>query len=227
MIDAAVLAHFAEVMKPEPRRLPDPQTRELRALISRREQLVRMMTAERNRQFHALKSVGAGMRAVVECLKKQIAILDRQIAGAIKAAPRFRAKAELLGSAPGVGRVLSATIIARLPELGTKSRRKVAALVGVAPFNRDSGKMKGKRTIWGGPGDVRAALYMGTTTAIRLNPMMRRFYDRLRSAGKSPKMALTACMRKLIVMLNAMLRSGNRWSEERPVLTLETTPIST
>jgi transposase len=167
------------------------------------------------------------MRAIVECLKKQIAILDKQIAGVIKETPRFRAKAELLRSAPGVGRSLGATIIARLPELGTESRRKVAALVGVAPFNRDSGKMKGKRTIWGGRGDVRAALYLGTMTAIRLNPMMRGFYDRLRSAGKSPKMALTACMRKLIVMLNAMLRSGDRWSEERSLLRLETTPIST
>lgn len=213
-IDADVLAHFAEVMKPEPRRLPDPQTRKLRALITRRGQLVRMMTAERNREYHALESVRAGLVAIRRCLKKQIAVLDKEIATVVRETPAFREKAELLRSAPGVGQLLSATFLARLPELGTLNRKKIAALVGLAPFNRDSGKMKGKRAIWGGRGDVRAILYMGTVAAVRLNPSMRTFYERLRAAGKSPKMALTACMRKFIVMLNAMLRAGNPWSRE-------------
>jgi transposase len=215
-IDADVLAHFAEVMKPEPRRLADPQTRKLRALITRREQLVRMMTAERNREYHALESVRAGLVAVVRCLKKQIVVLDKEIAAVVQETPAFREKAELLRSAPGVGQVLSATFLVRLPELGTLNRKKIAALVGVAPFNRDSGKMKGKRAIWGGRGDVRAILYMGTVAAVRVNPSMRAFFKRLRTAGKSPKMALTACMRKFIVMLNAMLRAASRWSDERP-----------
>jgi transposase len=215
-IDADVLAHFAEVMKPEPRRLADPQTRKLRVLITRRGQLVRMMTAERNREYHALESVRAGLVAIMRCLKKQIAVLDKEIAAVVKETPAFREKAELLRSAPGVGQVLSATFLARLPELGTLNRKKIAALVGLAPFNRDGGKMKGKRAIWGGRGDVRAILYMGTVAAVRLNPSMRAFFERLRTAGKSPKMALTACMRKFIVMLNAMLRTGSRWSGERP-----------
>jgi transposase len=213
-IDADVLAHFAEVMKPEPRRLADPQTRKLRALITRREQLVRMMTAERNREYHALESVRAGLVAIMRCLKKQIAVLDKEIAAVVRQTPAFREKAELLRTAPGVGQVLSATFLARLPELGTLNRKKIAALVGLAPFNRDSGKMKGKRAIWGGRGDVRAILYMGTVAAVRLNPSMRAFFERLRAAGKSPKMALTACMRKFIVMLNAMLRAGSPWSRE-------------
>jgi transposase len=214
-IDAAVLAHFAEVMKPELRRLPDAETRKLRALVTRRDQLVRMMTAEQNRRLHALASVRPGLAAILRCLKKQIAVLDKQLAALIRATPAFRQKAELLRSAPGVGQVVCATLLAHLPELGTLNRKKIAALVGVAPFNRDSGRLKGKRAIWGGRGDVRAMLYMGTLAAVRLNPTLRAFHGRLRAAGKSPKMALTACMRKLVVMLNAMLKAGSPCSEER------------
>jgi transposase len=206
-IDAAVLAHFADVMKPELRRLPDPETRKLRALTIRRNQLVRMMTAEQNRQLQALESVRAGLAAIIRCLKKQIAVLDKQLAALIRATPAFRQKAELLRSAPGVGPVVSATLIAHLSELGTLNRKKIAALVGVAPFNRGSGRLKGKRAIWGGRGDVRAMLYMSTLVAVRLNPTLRAFHIRLRSAGKSPKMALTVCMRKLIVILNSMLKN--------------------
>ena len=214
-IDAAVLAHFAEVMKPELRRLRDPETRKLRALITRRTQLVRMMTAEQNRRLHALESVRAGLSVIVRCLKKQIGVLDKQLAALIRATPAFRQKEELLRSAPGMGQVVSATLIAHLSELGTLNRKKIAALVDVAPFNRDSGKTKGKRAIWGGRSDVRSMLYMSTLVAVRLNPSLRVFHDRLRRAGKSPKMTLTACMRKLVVMLNAMLKSGNRCVDER------------
>jgi transposase len=213
-IDADVLAHFAEVMKPEPRRLPDPQTRKLRALITRRGQLVRMMTAERNREYHALESVRAGLVAIRRCLKKQIAVLDKEIATVVRETPAFREKAELLRSAPGVGQLLSATFLARLPELGTLNRKKIAALVDLAPFNRDSGKMKGKRAIWGWPRRrTRHPLY-GHGRGSSAQSIDAHLLWRLRAAGKSPKMALTACMRKFIVMLNAMLRAGNPWSRE-------------
>jgi transposase len=210
-IDAAVLAHFAEVTKPELRRLPNPETRKLRALITRRNQLVRMMTAEQNRQLQVLESVRAGLAAIIQCLKKQISVLDKQLAALIRATPAFRQKADLLRSAPGVGPVVSATLIAHLSELGTLNRKKIAALVGVPPFNRDSGKLKGKRAIWGGLSDVRAMLYMSTLVAVRLNPSLREFHQRLRRAGKSPKMALTACMRKMIVTLNAIIKHETHW----------------
>lgn len=206
-IDAEVLAHFAAVMKPEPRQLADPETRTLRALVTRRRQLVQMVTAELNRRRRALEVVREGFVATMRCFKKQIAAIDKQLATLIQQTPTFRQKAELLRSAPGVGKVASATLLARLPELGTLDRKKIAALVGVAPYNRDSGKMKGKRAIWGGRGDVRAVLYMSTLAAVRLNPSLHEFHQRLRHAGKSPKMALTACMRKLIVILNAMLKN--------------------
>jgi transposase len=207
-IDAEVLAHFAEVMKPEPRQMADAETRKLRALVSRRRQLIQIVTAELNRRRHFLdEAVRDGFAATIHCCKKQIAAIDKQLTTLIGQTPRFRHKAELLRSAPGVGRVASATLLARLPELGTLDRKKIAALVGVAPYNRDSGKMKGKRAIWGGRGDVRAVLYMSTLVAVRLNPSLREFHQRLRHAGKSPKMALTACMRKLIVLLNAMLKN--------------------
>ena len=172
-----------------------------------------MMTAEQNGRLRA-GSVRAGLSVIVRCLKKQIGVLEKQLAALIPATPAFREKEELLRSAPGVGQVVSATPMAHLSELGTLNRKKIAALVGVAPFNRDSGKMKGKRAIWGGRSDVRSMLYMSTLVAVRLNPSLREFHDRLR-AGKSPKMALTACMRKLVVMLNAMLKSGNRCVGER------------
>ena len=206
-IDAEVLAHFAEVMKPEPRQMADPETRKLRALVTRRRQLVQMVTAELNRRRHSLEAVREGFVATIRCCKRQIAAIDKQLAALIQQTPKFRQKAKLLRSAPGIGGIASATLLARLPELGTLDRKKIAALVGVAPYNRDSGKMKGKRAIWGGRGDVRAVLYMSTLVAVRLNPSLREFHQRLRRAGKSPKMALTACMRKLIVILNAMLKN--------------------
>ena len=148
-----------------------------------------------------------GFVATIRCCKQQIAAIDKHLATLIRQTPKFRQKAELLRSAPGIGGVASAPLLARLPELGTLDRKKIAALVGVAPYSRDSEKIKGKRAIWGGRGDVRAVLYMSTLVAVRLNPSLREFHQRLRRAGKSPKMALTACMRKLIVILNAMLKN--------------------
>ena len=211
-IDAEVLAHFAEVMKPEPRQMADPETRKLRALVTRRRQLVQMVTAELNRRRRSLQVVREGFVATIRCCKRQIAAIDKQLATLIQQRSKFRQKAALLRSAPGIGGVASATLLARLPELGTLDRKQIAALVGVAPYNRDSGKMKGKRAIWGGRGDVRAVLYMSTLVAVRLNPSLREFHQRLRRAGKSPKMALTACMRKLIVILNAMLKNESPYT---------------
>jgi transposase len=211
-IDAEVLAHFAEVMKPEPRRLADADTRKLRILVARRYQLIQMMTAELNRQSHSLATLREGFAATIRCFKKQIANIDKQLMALIQAVPELRTKAELLRSTPGIGAVASSTLLARLPELGTLDRKKIAALVGVAPFNRDSGKLKGKRVIWGGRSDVRAVLYMSALVAIRRNPLLRDFYQRLRRAGKTPKLALTACMRKLIIMLNALIRHQTPWA---------------
>jgi len=211
-IDAKVLAHFAEVMKPEPRRMADAETRKFRVLVARRYQLIQMMTAELHRQSHSLAALREGFVATNRCFKKQIASIDKQLAALIQETPALREKAELLRTTPGIGVVASATLLARLPELGTLDRKKIAALVGVAPFNRDSGKFKGKRAIWGGRSDVRGVLYMSALVAVRRNPPLRDFYRRLREAGKTPKMALTACMRKLIVILNALVKHRTPWA---------------
>jgi transposase len=210
-IDAQVLAHFAEVMKPEPRRMADPETRRLKVLITRRSQLIHMMTAELHRQSHSLAVLREGFVATIRCFKKQIATIDKQLATLIQQTPALREKSELLRSTPGIGVVASTTLLARLPELGKLDRKKIAALVGVAPFNRDSGKMKGKRAIWGGRSDIRGVLYMSALVAIRRNASIRDFYQRLRRAGKTPKVALTACMRKLIVSLNALIKHQTPW----------------
>lgn len=211
-IDAEVLAHFAEVMKPEPRRMADVETRKLRLLVARRSQLIQMMTAELHRQSHSLASLREGFIATIRCFKKQITRIDKELTMLIQETPALREKAELLRSTPGVGAVASATLLARLPELGSLDRKKIAALVGVAPFNRDSGKLKGKRAIWGGRSDLRGVLYMSTVVAVRRNPPLRDFYQRLRGAGKPSKLALTACMRKLIVTLNAVIRHRTPWA---------------
>lgn len=212
-IDAEVLAHFAEVMRPSPTKLANPETRALRAFVNRRQQLVQMVTAELNRRRRSLEVVRAGFAATLRCLKREIAAIDKQMAALIEQASAFRERAAILRSAPGIGAVAAATLLARLPELGNLDRKQIAALVGVAPFNRDSGRVRGKRAIWGGRRDVRGILYMSALVAIRLNPALRAFHDRLRHAGKSPKIAITASMRKLVVMLNAMLKSSTPYVE--------------
>ena len=211
-IDADVLAHYAAVMDPELRRMPDAQTRKLRALLARRRQLLVMMVAEGNRSAHALEVVRRGISVTLRCFKKQVAALDRELATFIRETPAWRAKSELLRSVPGVGAVACATLLAHLPELGTLSRKKIAALVGVAPFNRDSGTLRGRRMIWGGRGPVRAVLYMCTLVAIKRNPIIGTYYRRLQAAGKPSKVALIACARKLIVILNAMVQRGTLWA---------------
>jgi transposase len=217
VIDAEVLAHYAEALKPERRVLPDLQTRKLKALLARRRQLLGMIVAEGNRAAHALDVVRRGIDATVRCLKKQVAVLDRELARFIREVPAWRSKSELLRSVPGVGPIASATLLAELPELGRLNRKQIAALVGVAPFNRDSGSLHGRRMIWGGRSSVRAVLYMCVVAALRGNPVIAEHYRRLHGAGKPAKVALVACMRKLTVILNALVRTGTAWSP--PTLT--------
>jgi transposase len=210
-IDAKVLAHFAEAMKPKVRAMPDPATRQLKALLTRRRQLIAMMIAEQNRRRGVLEVLRQGIVATIRCLKRQIAAVDQEVAKLIREAPKLLRRAELLSSVPGVGPVTSATLIAQLPGIGALNRKEVAALVGVAPFNRDSGKHHGKRAIWGGRAPVCAILYMITLVAVRRNPVLRDFYQRLRKGGKPAKVALVASMHKLIVILNALVRHDTHW----------------
>jgi transposase len=220
-IDAAVLAHFAEVMQPSQRTLPDAKTRELRALLARRRQLVEMITAETNRRAHALELVRRGIAITVRCLKLQVGALDRELSAFVQKMPAWRRKAELLRTTPGVGPITSATLLAQLPELGTLNRKQIAVLVGVALFNRDSGTMRGQRRIWGGRSQVRTVLYMCTVAALRPNPVIRAFYQRLRAVGKPGHVAVVASMHKLILILNAMLHQETGW---RPPLLVNQVP---
>jgi len=213
-LDAQVLARFGEGVKPQPRPLPDAQTQELKALVVRRRQLVEMTTAEKNRLRRAAPRLRPQLQEHIDWLKRQSQELDKALGELIRSSPAWRAKEKLLDSVPGVGPVLCTTLLAQLPELGDLSRRQVCALVGVAPFNRDSGTLRGRRTVWGGRSQVRAALYMGTLVASRFNPVIKAFYQRLCAAGKAKKVALTACMRKLLTILNSMLKHGNTWNPE-------------
>jgi len=212
-VDAQTLAHFAEVMRPEPRPLPDEQTQALAAILTRRRQLVEMLTAEKNRLASASQPVRKSLRTHIAWLERELAHTDRDLAHAIRESPVWREKDALLRSTPGVGPVLTTTLLANLPELGTLTGKQIAALVGVAPLNRDSGTLRGKRTVWGGRAHVRAALYMSALVGTRFNPVLRAFYQRLCAAGKAKKVALTACMRKLLTILNAMLKYRTRWQE--------------
>jgi transposase len=210
-IDAAVLARFAEAVRPESRPLPNAEARELSALVARRRQLIEMTTAESNRRALATKAVRRLIAAHLRGLKEQIAAVDKEIQKAILASEAWRKKADLISSVPGVGRTTTAILLAGLPELGQLSRRQIAALVGLAPFVRESGTWRGKRAIAGGRGHIRAALYMCAVVGIRRNSTFKAFYERLRGRGKTAKQALTACMRKLLVTLNAMIRQETRW----------------
>jgi transposase len=211
-LDAEAIARFAEAVQPEPRPLPDAETDRLSGLIARRRQLVEMMTAEKNRRHQITRlDLKADLDAHLEWLGKALNRIDEDLDNAVRLSPIWRAKEELLKSVPGIGNVASRTLLAELPELGCLTRRQIAALVGLAPFNRDSGTLRGRRTIWGGRPALRATLYMAALAAIRHNPAIKVFHARLRAAGKPAKVAITACMRKLIVMLNAMVRDGKPW----------------
>jgi len=210
-IDAQVLAHFAEAVRPVCRPLPDAQQQELEALLARRRQLVAMVTMEKNRLRSVLAKVRPRLEAHIDWLEKELAEGDGELREFLQRSPLGREKDKLLQSTPGVGPVLSLTLLANLPELGTLDRHQVAALVGVAPFARDSGLLRGRRAIWGGRAPVRAALYMATLSAVRHNPVLRAFYQRLLAAGKAKKVALVACMHKLLTILNAMLKHRTPW----------------
>ncbi len=210
-IDADTLALFAERVRPEPRPLPDEAAHALDGLLTRRRQILGMLVAERNRLEHAVPAVRHGILQHIRWLERQLRDVDQDLDRNIHASPVWREKENLLRSVPGVGPVVSRTLIGDLPELGTLPRKQIAALVGVAPMARDSGTLKGKRLVWGGRAPVRAALYMAALVATRCNPVIREFYQRLLTAGKPKKLALTACMRKLLTILNAMIRANTVW----------------
>ena len=215
-LDAQILALFAERVRPVPRPLPEPQAQELDALVARRRQIVAMLVTEQNRLGTALPSVRPGIQEHITWLEGKLGELNDGMGKLLRESPLWREREDLLRGVPGVGPVLTLTLLAELPELGTMDRRQVAALVGVAPLNRDSGTLRGKRTIWGGRAKVRAALYMAALVATRFNPVIRAFYQRLLTAGKPKKVALTACMRKLLTILNAMLKHRTTWSHHVP-----------
>jgi transposase len=210
-IDADTLALFAERVRPDPRALPDDSAQALDALLTRRRQILGMVGAERNRLEHAVPAIRGGIVQHIRWLERQLHDVDDDLDRTIQASSVWRAKENLLRSVPGVGPVVSRTLIGDLPELGTLPRKQIAALVGVAPLARDSGTLRGKRLVWGGRAPVRAALYMAALVATRRNPVIREFYHRLLAAGKPKNVALTACMRKLLTILNAMLRANTIW----------------
>jgi transposase len=213
-LDARVLALFAQRVRPAVRPLKDTQSRELEALFTRRHQLVEMLTMEKNRLSLAAAPVRKDLKAHIVWLVKRLKDVDGELKALIQDSPVWREKDDLLQSAPGVGPVASVALLAQLPELGTLNRRQIGALVGVAPLNNDSGQYKGQRHVWGGRAVVRAVLYMATLAAIRCNPSIKAFYQRLRAAGKKPKVAIVACMRKLLTILNAMLKSKTPWCDK-------------
>ena len=226
-IDADILARFADVVRPAVRVIADAEAQELDALLARRRQLLEMLQAERNRLGQVF---GKGKRLVRKSLKVHIAFLERELrmtdtdlGEMVRKSPAWRERDELLQSVPGVGPVLSRTLLADLPELGRLSRREIAKLVGVAPLSRDSGTMHGRRFVQGGRATVRAVLYMGALVATRRNAVIRLFYQRLVAAGKPKKLALIACMRKLLTILNTMVRTHTRWNAEAACQVLTTT----
>ncbi len=211
-LDAATLALFAERVRPTPRPLPDAAAQLLDALLTRRRQLLEMLTAEKNRLGFAPRPVQPGIRGPIRWLTRQLDDVTGDLAAMIEQSPIWRVKDDLLQSVPGVGPIVSYTLLGELPELGRLGHKQIATLVGVAPLARDSGTLRGKRLVWGGRASVRTALYLAALCGRRWNPVLRAFYDRLRTAGKPPKVALIACARKLLIILNAMVRDNTRWA---------------
>lgn len=214
-LDAFVIAQFALMVQPEPRAMKDEQSQKLTALVIRRRQLLDMLTAEKNRLGISHISVHNDIRKTITWLESRLKEIDKDLGQLIKKDVNWQRKSEILTSCKGVGTVTAVTMLSMLPELGTLNRRKISALVGVSPYNRDSGKTKGKRFIFGGRAAVRAVLYMAALSATRWNPVINQFYNRLIAAGKASKVALTACMRRLLTILNAMVRTGQTWDCNR------------
>lgn len=217
-IDAHTLAQFAATVKPRVYVLPSPEAQVLEALLTRRSQVIDMLTSERLRLHTVHPSQRERLETHIDWLKDELAQLDSELNQSISQSETWQAKDRLLQSVPGVGRILSTSLLAWLPELGLLNSKQIAALVGVAPFNRDSGQWRGRRMIGGGREQIRSALYMAALSASRHNPVISAFYQRLIQAGKLPKVALTACMRKLLVILNAMIKHGTSWKIPDPLV---------
>ena len=212
-LDAGVLAHFADAVRPDVRPLKDAETQVLNSLTARRHQVMTMLVSEKNRLGSTIGAVSPRIEAHIAWLEQELSDLDKELRQTLRRSPVWREQDDLLRTVPGVGEQVSLTLLANLPELGSLNRRQIAALVGVAPYNRDSGTLRGKRAVWGGRSRVRAVLYMGALVASRHNPVIRDFYQRLLADGKPKKVALVACMRKLLVVLNAMLKHGSPWCD--------------
>jgi transposase len=213
-IDARILALFGLRVQPEIRPLPDKKAREMGSLLTRRRQLVEMLTAEHNRLFQTGDDIRPSIETHIQWLEEALSDINDDLDRRIRLSPSWLERDNLLKSVPGVGKVVSSSLLIELPELGMLNRRKIAALVGVAPLNRDSGTMRGRRTVWGGRAKLRAVLYMAALVASRCNPIIAAFYQRLLDAGKMKKVALVACMRKLLTILNAMMRTMTVWQPE-------------
>lgn len=212
-LDAQVLARFAATVQPEPRGLADVQAEELRDLVARRRQVVGMLTAEKNRLMQATRVVRERIKEHIAFLEEELDQSNSDLDALLQQSPIWREREDLLRSVPGIGPVASATLVAALPELGQLSRKQIAKLVGIAPLNRDSGRYRGHRMVWGGRAEVRCALYMATLVATQHNSVIRAMYERLLAAGKPKKVALVACMRKLLTILNAMLKHHTHWRQ--------------
>ena len=209
VLDARIIARFASVMLPEPRPIPDSQ--KIKEIIARRAQLVQMIVAEKNRLHAAREDIKKRINAHIKWLEEEMDDTDKELAQNISDNPEWQKKRDLLQSTPGVGPVLATTLLAGLPELGELNRREIGALIGVAPLNRDSGTWRGKRAVWGGRATCRAALYMAALAATKHNPVIKQFYERLLERGKAKKVALVACMRKLLTILNSMVKYNTKW----------------
>ncbi len=213
-MDARILAQFAEAVRPPLRTLRDSDTQNLNDLTTRRIRLMTMLVAEKNRLGRGTGADHPRIEAHINWIKKDPKDLEQDLRETLLGSPVWRQKDDLLRSVPGVGEQVSVSLLAYLPELGALDRKQIAALVGVAPINRDSGIMRGRRTVWGGRSRVKATLYMGTLVATRYNPVIRVFYQRLLAAGKAKKVALVACMRKLLTILDSMVKSGRHWDPQ-------------
>ncbi len=214
-IDARVLAHLAQALQPEVQSVPDEHTAQLQALLGRRRQVVEMLVAEKNRLQISHRTVQPRVQEHIDWLEAELDDLNGQLQTALETDPNWRERNDLLRSVPGVGPVLSTTLLAELSELGHLDRKQIAALVGVAPFNCESGGLQGQRRVWGGRGSVRHALYMATLAARRCNPVIRAFFERLMRTGKPFKVAMTACMRKVLTILNALLAHHTAWNPQK------------
>lgn len=213
-IDAQVIAQYAATLKPKFKPIPDKTSQKIKDLLVRRSQLLEMSTMEKNRLQILPKALHRSIKSLLRMLQNQIETVTRQIEQEVAKVDQWRTKMEIMTSVPGVGKVLAYTFLSELPELGSLNRKEIAALVGVAPINRDSGKLNGKRRIRGGRHRVRTVMFMAMLSSIQCNPVFKRFYERLKAQGKTPKVALIACMRKMIVVLNTMIKNQEAWRAE-------------